>query len=139
MSQKEVLSEVSMIMKEKGEIYAMREVMTPPLMTIVVTGIADLTTHSNSLSVIVEPIVGYSEHIATARTYGELRPGTGKIDICPWNCSARQVTLPKQATVGEVTSTDESPALLAQKPTGLEGNKRKTIIKKRQIEAKGKY
>ena len=52
----------------------MREVIIPPLMTTVVTGMADLTTHSNSLSVIVDPIFGYSKHTANARTYGELRP-----------------------------------------------------------------
>ena len=45
--------------------------MIPPLMTTVVTGMMDLTTHLNPLSVIVEPIFDNSEHIAMARTYGE--------------------------------------------------------------------
>ena len=56
--------------------------MIPSLMTTLVTVMPDLTTHLKSLSVVVEPVFGYSEHIATARSYGELRPGTGKFDIC---------------------------------------------------------
>ena len=60
----------------------MREVLIPPLMTTVVTGMADLMTHSKSLSVVVEPVIGYSEHVTMAISYGELRPGKGKIDIC---------------------------------------------------------
>ena len=46
---------------------------------------------------------GYPEHIATARSYGELRPEKYKTDICLWNHSGRQMTLPKQSTVGEIT------------------------------------
>ena len=107
----------------------MREVVTPPLMTIVVTGMAGLKTHLNSLSVVVEPAFGYSEHIAIARSYEELRPGTGKIDICLWNHRARQATLPKQSTVGEITSADVSQALLGQKPTGLKENQGETTKK----------
>ena len=117
---------------KKGKIHTIREGVIPPLMTTVVTGMADLTIHSNSLSVIVEPIFGYSEHIAMARTYGELRPGTGKIDICLQNHSAWQVTLPKQTTVEEIMCNDISPALLAEKPTGLKGSKGESIINKKK-------
>ena len=39
----------------KGKIHTMREVMIPPLMTTVVTGMPGLTKHSKSLSVVVEP------------------------------------------------------------------------------------
>ena len=70
---------------KKGKIQTMREVVIPPLMTTSVTGMADLTTHSNSLNVVVVPVFGYSKHIATARAYGELRPETGKSDICLQN------------------------------------------------------
>ena len=106
-------------MEKKGKSHVMKEVMIPPLMTTVVTGTMDLTTHSNSLNIFVEPGFGYSEHIAMARSYGELRPEMGKIDICPQNHSTRQVTLPKQTTVGEIMSADVSPGLLAEKPSGL--------------------
>ena len=75
--------------------------MIPPLMTTVVTGMADLTTHSNSLNVVVEPVFGYSKYITMARSHGELRPETGKIDICLQNHSARKVTLPKQTYNGK--------------------------------------
>ena len=125
---------------KKGKICTKRQVMIPPLMTTLVTGMADLTTHLNSLSV-VEPIFGYSEHIATSRLYGELRSGKGKIDICLWNHSARQVTLPKQTTVGEITSVGVIPAQLAQKPTGLEegqGETTKKMKNKGQREVLGK-
>ena len=100
--------------------------MIPPLMTTVVTGMADLPTHLRSLSVVVEPVPSCSEHMATARSYGELRPGTHKIDICLWNHSAMQVTLPQQTTMVEISSADVSLALLAQKPTGLKRGQGKT-------------
>ena len=45
---------------EKGNICTMSEG------TIVVKGIGNLTTHSKYLSVVVEPVVGYSEQIAMA-------------------------------------------------------------------------
>ena len=75
--------------------------ISPPITTVVtgmadlttpsnsLTGMTDLTTPSNSLSVTVEPILGYSEQIVMARTYGELRLGTGKTDICLQNHTAR--------------------------------------------------
>ena len=122
---------LSTILKEKGKICTMREVVIPPLMTTVVTGMADLTAHSNSLTVIVEPIFGYSEYIATARTYGESRLGMGKIDICLQSHSAWQVTLPKQTAVGEIMSAGVSPVLLAQKPIRLKGSKGETIKEKK--------
>ena len=104
--------------------------MIQPLATTVVTGMADLTTHSKHLSVVVEPVIGYSEHIATSRSYGELRPGKSKINVCLMNHSARQVTLPKQTTVGEITPANIIPAVLDQKTVGLKEDKRETTTKK---------
>ena len=45
----------------------MGEVVIPLMMTTVVTGMADLTTHSNPLNVVVQPMFDYSKHIAIAR------------------------------------------------------------------------
>ena len=59
-----------------------------------------------------------------------LRPGTGKINICHWNYSAKLVSLPKQTTVGEITPADVSVEMLAQEATELEGSKREITIKK---------
>ena len=120
-----------MILEEKkGKICIMKEIMIPPLMTTVVTGTPDLTTHLDSLNVVVEPVFGYSKYIAMARSYGELRPGTGKINICLWNYSARLVAFPKQTTVGGITSADVHPTMLVQKPTELKGRQRETTTKK---------
>ena len=109
----------------------MREIVIPQLMTTVVKGMTDQTACSNYLSVVVEPVIGYSGHIAMARSYGELRPGKGKIDVCLRNYSVRQVTLPKQTTLGGITLANMIPVLLDQKPTGLEEDKKKTTIKKK--------
>ena len=49
--------------------------MIPSMATTVVKGMVDLTTHSKYLIVVVEPATGYSEHIAMARSYGELNQG----------------------------------------------------------------
>ena len=101
---------------KKGKIQTLREAVIPPLMTTVVTGMADQMTHLNSLNVVVEPVFSYSEHTSMARSQGELRLETGKIDICLWNHSARQMTLPKQTTVGEITSACVNLMLLVPKP-----------------------
>ena len=77
----------------------------------------------NSLNVVVEPVLSHSKDTAMARSHRELRPETGKTDICLWNHMARQVTLPKQTKVGEIKSAGVNPMLLVLKPTGLKGNK----------------
>ena len=86
----------------KDKICKMRKVMIASFWTKVVNGIANLTTHSKCLIVVVEPVAGYSEHIATARSYGVLRPREGKIDVCLRNHSEKQVILPKQTVVGKI-------------------------------------
>ena len=116
----------------KFKICTMREVVIWPLLTTVVTVMADLATHLKLMSVVVEPVIGYSEHIATARTYGELRPWKGKIDVCPRNHNARQVTPRKQTTVGEIMPANVPSALLDQKLTRLGEDKRKTTTKKKK-------
>ena len=88
-----------------------------PFMTIMVKGAAKLMTHSKCVNVIVEPIVDYLDHIATARSYGVLTPGVGKVDICLQNHSAKQITLPKETTIGEIAATNAIPVLLVTKPT----------------------
>ena len=55
---------------KKGRICTMRKVMIPPLGTTGAKGMVNLTTHSIYLSVVVEPVMGYSEHIVMARSYG---------------------------------------------------------------------
>ena len=77
----------------KGKICTIREVMIPPFGTTLVKGIANLITHLKCLNVIVEPVTGYSEHIAMARSYGLFKPGRGKIDVCLRNLSTKQITL----------------------------------------------
>ena len=64
-------------------------------MTIIVKGIVNLTTHSKCVNVVVESVMGYSDHIATARSYGVLKPGRGKIDVCLRNHRTKQITLPE--------------------------------------------
>ena len=50
-------------------------------MTIMVKGAAKLMMHSKYMGVTVEPIMGYLEDIATAKSYGVLRPWIGKVDV----------------------------------------------------------
>ena len=78
----------------KGKICTMREVVIPTFGTTIVKGTANFTTHSKCLNVVVEPVAGYSEHIATTRSYVILKPAKGKIDVCLRNHSVKQVTLP---------------------------------------------
>ena len=41
----------------------------------------------------------------------------GKINVCLRNHSAKQITLPKQTTVGEIAAANAILSLLAPKPT----------------------
>ena len=52
----------------KGKIHTIREVIIPPFGTTVVKGITNLATHSKCFNVVVEPVMGYSEHFAMARS-----------------------------------------------------------------------
>ena len=92
-------------------------------MTIVVKGIENLMTHLKCMNVVVEQVMGYLIYVATARSYGVLKPGKGKIDVCLINHSAKQITLPEWAAVREIMAANIILALLAQKPTGHESGK----------------
>ena len=72
--------------------------------------------HSKYMNVVIEPLMGYSDHISMARSYGVLRPGRGKIDVCLRNHST------KHTAAGEIAVI---PALLAAKPTEDESAKNK--------------
>ena len=65
-------------------------------MITVVKGIVNLMTPSKCKNVVVEPVMGYLDYIAMARSYGVLKPGRGKIDVCLRNHSAKQITLPSR-------------------------------------------
>ena len=56
----------------------------------------NLMTHSKCVNVVVKPVMGNSDHIATARSHVVLKPGRGKIDVCLRNHSTKQITLSKQ-------------------------------------------
>ena len=95
----------------------------------------NLITHSRCVNVVVEPVTGYSDHIATARSYGVLKPGRGKIDVCLRNHGAKKITLPKCTAVGEITAANIISALLALNPTGYESGKGKATTGKRKYES----
>ena len=73
--------------------------------------------------------MGYSDHVAMARSYGVLKPGRGKID-------AKQIILPKQTAVGEIAAANIIAALLAPKPTGHESGKGKATTGKGNMKVK---
>ena len=54
----------------KGKICTIREVIILPFMSTVIKGITNVMTHSKCMNVVLKPVMGYSDHTATARTYG---------------------------------------------------------------------
>ena len=62
-----------------GKICTIREVIILPFVTTVVKGMKNFMTHSKCVNVTVEPVIGYYDYIATARSYGELKLGRGKL------------------------------------------------------------
>ena len=109
--------------------------MIPPFGTTVVKVIANLTTHSKCLNVIIEPVTGYLEHIAMARSYGVLKLGRGKIDVCLRNHIAKQINLPKQTAVEEIAAANIIPALLVPKSTGHGAGEKEAIPEKRKTQS----
>ena len=91
-------------------------------MTIVTKGIMNLMTQSKCMKVVVKPVMGYWNHIAMARSYGVLNQGEPKIDVFLRNHSAKQITLPKQTVVGEITAANIITVLLVQRPMGHESD-----------------
>ena len=67
-----------------------------------VNGVVKLMTHSKHIIVVTEPITGYLDHIAIARSYGVLRPGVGNVSICQKKSVQSITTLQKQTAVGEI-------------------------------------
>ena len=43
-----------------------------------------------------EPVIRYVKHVAMAHTYGVLKPGPGKVNICLCNISANKVVVSKK-------------------------------------------
>ena len=95
----------------------------------------ELDNTSRYVNVVVEPVIGYSDHIAMARSYGILKPGRGKIDVCLRNHSAKQITLPKWTAMGEITAAYVILALLVLKPTGNKSGKGKATTQKWEEES----
>ena len=91
----------------------MREVIIPPLLTT--CGIR--YGGPNKTFEFLECCCRASSWLLQTHSHGYII--WGKIDIYLSNHITRQVTLPKQPVVGEIMLADGSPAMLAQKPTGL--------------------
>ena len=70
-----------------------------------------------------------------ARSYGVLKSGRGKIDVCLRNHSVKQITLLKWTAVGEITAANIILALLAPKPTGHKAGKNEATVEKRKTES----
>ena len=73
----------------KDKIHTIREVVILLIVTTVVKGITNMMKHSKCMIVVVEPVMGYLEHIAMAICYRVLEPGRGKIDVCLRNQSVK--------------------------------------------------
>ena len=88
---------------------------------------------------VVKVVTGYSAHIATARLYGALRLGRGKINVFLRNNSTKQNTLPKQTAVGEITTENVIPALFAPKPTEDDSNRSEVTTHEGQIKGQQEH
>ena len=86
------------------------------------------------MNAVVEPVTGYFDLIVTTRSYGVMRPGLGKVNVCLRNHSENQVTLLNQTAVGEIAVANSIPSLLAPKPTEDDSGRGKAIAQYRQSE-----
>ena len=75
--------------------------------------------------------MNYLDHIAMGRSYGVLRPGVGKVNVCQRNHSAKQITFPSWNAVGEIAVAHAIPSLLALKPTDNDSGRGEATTQKR--------
>ena len=120
----------------KGKIHTIREVIIPPFVTTVAKDIINLMTHSKCMNVVGKPVMGYLHHVTMARSYGVLKPGRCKINVCLRNHSAKQIPLPKWTAEREIIAANIILALLEPKPTGHESGKCKASTGKGNMESK---
>ena len=91
------------------------------------------------VNVVVKPVRGCSDHNTTAKYYGILKPGRGKIDVCLKYHSTKQINLPKWTSVGEIAAVHVIPALLAPKPTEDKSGKGEATTGKRNGGSQKEY
>ena len=123
---------------KNGRVCMTGEVIIPPFVTIMVKGVSKLTTHSKHKNVVIEPIVGYLGHIATARSYGILQLGVGKLNVCLRNHSANKSLSQSRLLWGEIAVANAFPSLLALalKPTEDDSIRGKVTNQQGQSEGK---
>ena len=122
----------------KGKIHTRWEVIIPPFGHCS-KGYYKLDDTFKILIIVVEPVMGYFKHIATARSYGVLKPGRGKIDVFLRKHSAKQITLPKQTAVVEIAAANIIPALLAPSQQGMRQVRMKPLQRKGNLKVKKNY
>ena len=59
--------------------HTIREIIILLFTTTVVKGMAHLITHSKCMNVVIEPLMSYSDNIATVRYYGLLNKEEAKL------------------------------------------------------------
>ena len=123
----------------KFKIYMMRKDVIPPFVTVMVKGVAKLMTHTKHVNVVIKPIVGYLDCIATARCHGVLRPRIGKTNVGLRNQTAKQITLRKWTALGEIPLADAILTLLVLKPTEIILLGIRPPFRKRMVQVKKKF
>ena len=87
------------------------------------------------MNIVVVPVTGHLDHLITAQSYGVLRPGRGKINVCLRNHSAKQITLPKWTGVRQITAANVIPSLSAPKPIEDESDRGEATAQKGKSES----
>ena len=117
----------------------MMEVIILLFTTSIVKAIVNLMTHSKYVNVVVEPVMGCSDDVAMAISYGVLKPRRSRIDVCLINHSTKQITLPKQSAMGGFAAANIIPALLMPKPLQHESGKGEAITQKGKVRVKKNF
>ena len=102
--------------KVKGKVQTTMKVVILPFKTIVVKGQVQLNMHSVHINVLIEPTLGYSQHIATFQTCRVLQLGSGKINISLQNMNTKEIEVDKKIAVSEIMTANAIPGMLALNP-----------------------
>ena len=85
--------------KIKSTVKTIMEVVILPFETVIVKGKVKLNAHSKHIIILREPTDSYSQLIVIVRTYGVLKLGSGKIDICFCYMTTKEIGGQKWQTV----------------------------------------
>ena len=98
----------------KGAVHTTQKVMIPPFQTINIKENAGGKGHCMKVHVLTEPVLGpqLPAAVVPIATYGELHPGSSRVQVCLCNMGACAIEIPAKTVVGQVIPAYQVPLVV---------------------------